>query len=113
MARGFRCEFRNGFCDDPRCKLGHCVPEAEINAQYNSRDFPPDPSLEPELTREAKAIAKSILKDQGIKPTQEIIEKVIAMPRVREMALDQLRRYNELKFKFFKSNTGKKRPDAR
>jgi hypothetical protein len=52
--------------------------------------------MEPELAREAKVIAKSILKENGIKPTKEIIEKVIAMPGIRGLALDQLRRYNEL-----------------
>ena len=92
MARGFHCEFRNASCDDPRCKIGHCVPEAELNARFN-RDFPPESSqtMEPDLAREAKVIAKSILKENGIKPTKEIIEKVIAMPRIRGLALDQLR----------------------
>jgi hypothetical protein len=102
MARSFRCEFKNAPCDDPRCKIGHCAPEAEINAQYNRGQFVPDPSAEPELTREAKVIARSILKDQGIKPTAEIVERVIAMPRVREMAIEHLRRYNELKSTVFK-----------
>jgi hypothetical protein len=96
MARSFRCEFRNALCDDPRCKIGHCIPEAELNARFN-RDFSPESSqtMEPELAREAKVIAKSILKEHRIKPTREIIEKVIAMPGVRELALDHLRRYNE------------------
>jgi hypothetical protein len=96
MARSFRCEFTEALCDDPLCKLGHCVPEAELNARFN-RDFSPESSqtMEPELARESKVIAKSILKEHGIKPTSEIIEKVIAMPGVRGLALDQLRRYND------------------
>ena len=77
-------------------KLAVGPPEAELNARFN-RDFSPKSSqtMEPELAREAKVIAKSILKEHRIKPTREIIEKVIAMPGVRELALDHLRRYNE------------------
>jgi hypothetical protein len=45
---------------------------------------------------EIKRIAKSILTAKGIEPTTEIIEKVIAMPGIRGLALDQLRQYNDL-----------------
>jgi hypothetical protein len=98
MARNFRCEFRNEFCDDPRCKKGYCVPEAELNAQFNNQDAPPASYLttEQEVRREARAIAKSILKEKGIKPTKEIIAKLIAMPQIRELAHKQVRAFNDL-----------------
>jgi hypothetical protein len=98
MERSFRCEFRNAFCDDPRCKIGHCFPEAELNAQFNNRDAPPESylTMEQEVRREARAIAKSILKEKGIKPTKEIITKLIAMPQIRELAHKQVRAFNDL-----------------
>jgi hypothetical protein len=91
MARGFRCEFLDEFCDDPRCKIGHCVPEAEFNAPFKERKTAMLPQDRPhlkasEVTKEAKIVAKMILKERRIRPTKEMVAKVIALPRIRELA---------------------------
>lgn len=88
MVRNFRCDFKEAPCDDPRCKLGHCAPEHEINLEYkragpiSSHKTPHATADQRALIAAAKKFAKEILRAKRIKPTPQLIAKVMELPKV-------------------------------
>lgn len=85
----FYCEFKDAPCDDGRCKKGHCVTESEIELRYATATRSSKPlvaELEPEIIVAAKNFAKDVLRAKRIKPTKELIAKLIKMPEFLTVA---------------------------
>jgi hypothetical protein len=68
--------------------VGHCAPEHEINLEYkpsrliSPHKTPHDSADQRALNAAAKKFAKEILRAKRIKPTTELVAKVMELPGV-------------------------------
>ena len=86
MSRNFRCEFTDNLCDDPRCKVGYCVPARETRLEVTRvnmgrHEYAPARDQRA-LAKAARQVARDFLRAKHRKPTEDPIARMLGLPAV-------------------------------
>ncbi|WP_375456285.1 hypothetical protein [uncultured Methylobacterium sp.] len=97
MARTFLCPDTEEQCNHPDCRVGFCA--ADQAAKRRAAMAPISPEMEEERRLISKAttqIVEDYLKKKRVTATPELIAKLEADPKVREMARQRVREIRDL-----------------
>lgn len=80
--RNFRCEFKGGYCDDPRCTADRCVPLEEDRLDMQHRELIRAAPEILEIREHARKFAMEVLKHKRMRVTEEKLQKLMENPRI-------------------------------